>query len=228
MTALRRMQWLRVAILMTFLLALMPASPARGGVDGLAAIIQGELRVGDDDGSVVPQDGLCEPTGLGLHFTGLHGAGPQKDKHSLHQFDQRFRYRLAASVTAVAGGVSLVSPVTGQLDACGLLRAGWGGIGASCDQFSGTRGRGKMALSSGAAYQLEALSWRPSAAGVLVVWGYLQRLAPASKTPADARGVVQGLIHVVPTLNCAIPQPGSARRLPARGALHSTTFIETW
>lgn len=233
----------REAIVGMVLAGVLSGVPSVAAVDAAAdqgtALMAGIATVGDSiGGGEIPQSGMCNPTGKGLHFLGAHGGSKLKDSSGMQV--KTLYYRLsfpAPNVTAILGTTDQpldTGAYTGSLNVCGRIGPGPGGIGAACDWSGGTDGRGKLTLTNeltlqDRVYDLGLVGWpatTPTArVGVgrsMPISGEIRRVSPVDKSVQYSEGELTGLMTWAGSAPCSEPKPGGARTFTVNGAL---TFV---
>jgi len=234
-----------VGILLTGLLTM----PAMAGVEtGTIAILSGSATVGNSiGGGPIPQNGECVPTGKGLQYPTRHVGFKNKDKFGLNQMNKEFYYRLSMPSEGAVAPLSVVITDTndpensgtyiGTMNVCGIIGPGPTGIGAACGSSSGYNGQGKLDVTSVVTgqrriFDLQKVTWPPTATGALLVFGYITRVNAAKNRKFSAKGILNAKMNVVPDVSkgqsCnnpkTAPKAGGATRFLISGTAAATAW----
>jgi len=210
---LSRMLTLVVSVFVVGALAL----PATAGVEtGSIAITSGAATVGNSiGGGPIPQSGECVPTGKGLNYPLAHISNKNKAKTTPFQVNKEVYYRLQMPapggqpvqvVITDTNDVPNSGAFAGTMNVCGIVGPGPSGIGAACGSSSGHNGRGKLDVTNAVTgqrriFDLQKVTWPPTASGTLPVFGYITRVNLAKTRKFSAKGTFEGAVN-------AIPDPG--------------------
>lgn len=226
-----------VTLVISVLLVGALALPASAGVElGVVAFNVGGIKIGEAISTEdVPQDGVCTPTGKGLHFVGFGGPTKTQDKFANRiQLNKTFFYHLSsAAVNALALHTNdpsdTVVTSSGVLNVCGRVLPGPFGIGAAAGSSTGADGHGKLDLISSVGtavrhYTLSHVGWVPTFGGVLPVYGQIQRnedTGGKGKHADVSQAPFFGLVQASPTNTAAgaADKPTSATDYTARGVV---------
>jgi hypothetical protein len=213
------------------------ALPAQAGVETGEVVVEGTARVGNSIAPLasIPQNGVCAPSGKGLHAPGFGGGGknrakigPDTPQSDNFQVNKEVYYRLDIddinAVITDTNDAANSGVYTGTLDVCGIVSPGPGGIGAACGSSMGRDGKGKLILDNTVTgqdriYDLQDVAWVLAVGGVLPVYGHITRVSANKLTKFSSKGTFEGEVTASGAGPCFDPKPGGAREFTVVGAV---------